>query len=57
MAAWLCMDGDLGAGLALHHPSFDPYGGHEMVQQHHKLSHAFKQHQFCPRLGGYVNKF
>jgi hypothetical protein len=48
---------ELGAGQTLHHPSFDPYGGHEMVQQHHKLSHAFKQHQFCPRLGDYVNKF
>jgi hypothetical protein len=59
MAAWLCMDGDLGAGLTLHHHSFDPYRGHEMVQQHHnhKLSHASKQHQFCPRLGGYVNVF
>jgi hypothetical protein len=45
---------ELGAGQTLHHHSFDPYGGHEMVQQHHKLSHASKQHQFCPRLGGYV---
>jgi hypothetical protein len=58
MAAWLGMDGYLGAGLALHHPSFDPYGGHEMVQQHHnhKLSHASKQHQLYPRLGGNANK-
>jgi hypothetical protein len=36
--AWLGTEGDLGTGLTLHHQSFDPYGQHEMVQQHHKLS-------------------
>jgi hypothetical protein len=30
---------------------FDPYRGHEMVQQHHKLSHAFKQHQNVAHTG------
>jgi hypothetical protein len=55
--AWLGTGGDLGAALTLHHSLFDPYGGHEMVQHNHKLSHASKQHQFCPRLGGNVKNF
>jgi hypothetical protein len=56
--AWLGTEGHLGTGLTLHHQSFDPYGRHEMVQQrlNHNLSRASKQHQFCIRLAGKMNK-
>jgi hypothetical protein len=56
--AWLGTEGHLGTGLTLHHQSFDPYGRYEMVQQHlnHNLSRASKQHQFCIRLAGKMNK-
>jgi hypothetical protein len=33
------------------HHSLDPYGGHGMIQQHHILWHASKQHQFCLSFG------
>jgi hypothetical protein len=48
---WLGTDGDPGAALTLHHHSLDPYGGHGMIQQHHILWHASKQHQFCLSFG------
>jgi hypothetical protein len=45
------VNGDSGAGLTLHHHSLDPYRGHGLIQQHHILSHASKQHQFCSGCG------
>jgi hypothetical protein len=52
--AWINRDGESGAGLTLQQHSLDPYGGHEMVQQHHTLWNVSKQHQFCPKFDGKV---
>ena len=46
---WTDRDGQSGACLTLQHHSLDPYGGHEMVQQHLTLWNISKQHQFCPK--------
>jgi hypothetical protein len=45
-----------GAGCTLKHHSLDPYGGHEMVQQHLMRCCGWKHHQFWLGFAAHLSK-